>query len=110
MAAPSGDTHWAATLPTGWQLAIAWGQFTAGVAILAGFRCRIAAGLVVVLTAGQMLWWYGPGLFRLPLSTLEPVVIVLLMGLALLFLGAGGLAVGARPGGKSSGVRAAKKR
>src|SRR4051794_8199807 len=42
LAAPSGGTHWTATLPTGWQLAIAWGQFTAGVAILAGFRCRIA--------------------------------------------------------------------
>src|SRR5204862_541263 len=36
----SGGTHWTATLPAGWQLAIAWGPFTAGVAILAGLRCR----------------------------------------------------------------------
>jgi hypothetical protein len=51
-----------------------------------------------------MAWWYGWELFRLPLPKLEPVVVVVLMGLALLLLGAGELAVG-RGGG-----RGAKKR
>jgi uncharacterized membrane protein YphA (DoxX/SURF4 family) len=91
----AGGTRWTTTLPAGWQLTIAWSQFTAGAAILAGFRCREAAALVLVLTAGQMAWWYGWDLFHLPVASLGPVVVIVLMALALVFLGAGGLAVGA---------------
>ena len=71
----TGGTNWQPGMAVGWQLVIAWAEFTAGVFILVGFHCRPAA-----------------------------VVVVVLMGLALLLLGAGELAVG-RGGG-----RAAKKR
>jgi uncharacterized membrane protein YphA (DoxX/SURF4 family) len=103
----AGGTTWTPGLPVGWQAAIAWGEFAAGLAILVGFRCRSAAALVLAVTVGQMAWWYGWGMFRLPLRTLEPVAVVVLMGLSLLFLGAGELAVGA---GRTSPARAAKKR
>jgi uncharacterized membrane protein YphA (DoxX/SURF4 family) len=98
----AGGTAWAPGLPTGWQLMIAWAEFTAGVFILVGFHCRPAALVVLALTVGQMAWWYGWELFRLPLPKLEPVVVVLLMGLALLLVGAGELAVG---GGRGRGAK-----
>jgi uncharacterized membrane protein YphA (DoxX/SURF4 family) len=106
----SGGTAWASGLATPWQVLIAWGEFTAGVAVLAGFRCRLAAAAVLAVTAAQPAWWYGWRLFDLPLRTLEPVAVVLLMGLSLLFLGAGGLALDARGGGRPAAARAARKR
>jgi uncharacterized membrane protein YphA (DoxX/SURF4 family) len=99
----AGGTSWLPVLPVGWQIAIAWGEFSAGLAILAGFRCRLAAAVVLALTAGMLLWRHRPDLFALPLRVLEPTVIVLLMGLALLFLGAGELSVDGR-GAKGGGA------
>jgi uncharacterized membrane protein YphA (DoxX/SURF4 family) len=95
----AGGTTWYPSLPTGWQLLIAWGEFCAGVAILVGFRCRWAAAGVLALTSGTWIWFQGWNLLHLPLKTLEPVVMVLLTGLALLFFGAGELSVDARAGG-----------
>jgi uncharacterized membrane protein YphA (DoxX/SURF4 family) len=106
----AGGTAWAAGLPTHWQLLIAWGEFTAGVAILAGFRCRWAAAALLALTAGQLAWQHGWETFRLPLGTLEPVLMVLLTGLALLFLGGGSLVLGGTAGAASAGPRPARKR
>jgi uncharacterized membrane protein YphA (DoxX/SURF4 family) len=104
----AGGTAWAPGLGTAWQVALAWGEFTAGVAALARFRCRAAATVALACTGGQVLWTYGWELFRLPLKSLEPILIVLLMGLALLFLGAGDLAVDGRSRGGFA--RAGRKR
>jgi putative oxidoreductase len=106
----SGGTAWANGLPLLWQVLIAWAEFTGGVAILLGFRCRVAAAGVLAVTVGQVAWWHGWQLFNLPLRTLEPTVVVLLMGLSLLFLGAGQLALDARGGGRGGAARAGKKR
>jgi uncharacterized membrane protein YphA (DoxX/SURF4 family) len=95
----AGGTAWFPGLPVGWQVVIAWTEFAAGLAILVGFRCRWAATAVLVLTAGMLIWWHGLNIFRLPLRTLEPTILLLLMGLALLFLGAGELSIDARSGG-----------
>ena len=105
----AGGTAWAPGLATGWQVLIAWGEFTAGLAILVGFRCRIAATAILALTVGPLAWWQGWNLFHLPLRTLEPVATLLLAGLALLFLGAGELSLDARAFGKPAGGRATKK-
>jgi uncharacterized membrane protein YphA (DoxX/SURF4 family) len=106
----AGGTAWAPELPVGWQLFIAWGELAAGLAILFGFWCRLAAALAVALTAGTVVWWQGWHVFHLPLPRLEPVLLLLLMGLALLFLGAGGLSLDGRGGGKGLLSRAGKKR
>jgi uncharacterized membrane protein YphA (DoxX/SURF4 family) len=97
----AGGTSWYPSWPVGWQLLIAWGEFGSGLAILLGFRCRIAASVVLVLTVGTLAWSQGRNLFELPLRSLEPTLLLLLTGLALLFLGAGQLSVDARSGGKS---------
>lgn len=106
-----GGMAWAPSLGVGWQLAIAWGEFFAGLAILFGFRCRIAAGLVLLLTAGTWLWWHGYGLVQLPLATLESPFLLLFGAVSLLFLGAGELSVDARnSGGRSSAPRPARRK
>jgi len=97
----NGGTTWSPGLPTGWQLLIAWGEFAAGLAILAGFRCRLAAAIVLTLTVGMLAWWQGWKLFDLPLRSLEPTFFLLLTGLALLFLGGGEFSVDGRLGGGS---------
>ncbi|HZT80034.1 MAG TPA: DoxX family protein [Gemmataceae bacterium] len=106
----SGGTAWGPGLPTGWQAAIAWGEFAAGLAILVGFQCRLAAAVVLGITLGTLAWWQGWNLFHLPLTALEPILTVLLMGLALLFLGAGELSVDARLGGLGGAGRPARKK
>jgi uncharacterized membrane protein YphA (DoxX/SURF4 family) len=98
----AGGTAWSPGLAVGWQLLIAWGEFAAGLAILVGFRCRWAAAAVVALTAGTFVLWHGPRLTRTPLPTLEPAFVMLLVSLALLFLGAGELSVDGHGGGKAS--------
>jgi putative oxidoreductase len=95
----AGGTAWAPGLGVLWQVLLSWGEFTGGVAILFGFRCRIAAAVVIVCAIGQNIYFHGWSLLRQPPQALEPTLVVLLMGLALLFLGAGGLAVDARPAG-----------
>ena len=104
-----GGTAWYPALPVGWQVLIAWTEFAAGLAILVGFRCRWAVAAILVLTVGMLAWWYGFDIFRLPLRTLEPTVISLLMGLALLFLGAGELSIDARSAGGALGPREPKR-
>jgi uncharacterized membrane protein YphA (DoxX/SURF4 family) len=106
----SGGTAWQTGLPVGWQLVIAWGEFAAGLAILLGFRCRLAVTLVLAITAGNLAWWYGWGFFHLPLQSLEPTFMLLLMALALLFLGSGELGVDGRLGGGGGGAKAFKRK
>ena len=105
----AGGTAWYPSWPVGWQLLIAWGEFGAGLAVLLGFRCRAAAAIVLALTAGTLLGWQGWNALRLPLRTLEPTVILLLLGLGLLFVGAGGLSVDSRSGGGLTFGKSAKK-
>jgi uncharacterized membrane protein YphA (DoxX/SURF4 family) len=106
----TGGTAWYPGLSVGWQVAIAWGEFGAGLAILLGFRCRLAAALVLVLTAGMLVWWQGWNVFRLSIPALEPTLMLLLMGLSLLFLGAGELSLDGRGGGRSFAGRAVRKK
>jgi uncharacterized membrane protein YphA (DoxX/SURF4 family) len=104
----AGGTAWYPALPKGWQLLISWGEFCAGVAILLGFRCRWAAGIVLALTAGTLIWWQGWNVFRLPLPSMEPTVMFLLFTLTLIFLGAGEVSLDGR-GGKTVAGRSLKK-
>jgi uncharacterized membrane protein YphA (DoxX/SURF4 family) len=104
----AGGTHWDPGLALGWQLGIAWGEFVAGLAILLGFRCRVFAFVVLVLTTGTTGWWQGWNVLHLPISKLEPLLIVLLISLALLFLGAGELSLDGRSGGKGGSARLAR--
>lgn len=107
----NGGTSWNPGMTVPWQLLLAWGEFSAGVAILLGFRCRLATSTVLTITAGTIIWSQGWNVVRLPLRTLEPTVVFLLTGLALLFLGAGELALDARQGGKAGdGGGMAKKK
>ncbi len=103
-----GGTAWAPNLAVGWQLGIAWGEFAAGLCILLGFRCRSAAAVVLVMTAGTLVWWHSWHLLELPVLSLEPTFLMLLTGLSVLFLGAGELSVDARTGGR--GGRPARKK
>jgi len=98
----TGGLNWNPSLPVGWQFLIAWGEFGCGAAILLGFWCRSAAAVVVGLIIGNIAWQYGARVFSLPLRSLEPTVLLLLVGLALLFLGAGELSLDARAGGSGS--------
>jgi uncharacterized membrane protein YphA (DoxX/SURF4 family) len=97
----AGGTAWYPSWPVGWQVLIAWAEFGAGLAILLGFRCRIAATVVLFLTAGVLLWSEGWKVLHLPLRSLELTLLLFLTVMALLFLGAGELSVDAH-GGKSS--------
>lgn len=105
----NGGTSWQPGLPTSWQVVLAWGEFAAGLMILFGFHCRLAALSVLVISVGVPAWWQGPGVLRLPLHSLEPTFLLLLLSLGLLFLGAGGLSLDGRGGGASSGGKGHKK-
>ena len=102
----AGGTTWYPGMPTGWQLFIAWSEFAAGLAILLGFRCRLAAGLALAANAAALWWWQGWNLFRLPMRSLEQPLLLLLVAVALLFLGAGELSLDGRRGSGSSFRRA----
>jgi uncharacterized membrane protein YphA (DoxX/SURF4 family) len=107
----AGGTTWAPGVHVAWQVVLAWGEFAAGLAILLGFRCRLAALVVLVVTPLPWLWWQGWNVLQLPLRTLEPLLLIVLMGLALLFLGAGELSVDGRGGGtKAAPAKPAKKK
>ena len=106
----AGGTAWSPGLGVGWQLLIAWTEFGAGLAILAGLYCRLAALAMLAVTAGTWVWWQGWGLFTLPLATLEPFLVLVLAGLALLLLGAGELSLDGRGGGRGTGLRLNRKR
>jgi putative oxidoreductase len=89
----SGGTNWYPPLPAGWQLIIAWAEFSGGVAILLGFRCRLSTALVLVVTTGTLLWLQGWTLLRSPVRSLESPFMLLMVAIALLCLGAGEMSV-----------------
>jgi uncharacterized membrane protein YphA (DoxX/SURF4 family) len=97
----NGGTTWNSNLPLAWQLVVAWGEFAAGLAILLGFRCRLAAAGVLVLIGGLLIWSQGWRVWRLPIQSVEMTLLLLLSGLALLFVGAGELSLDRRAAGKS---------
>lgn len=105
----TGGTAWYPGWPVGWQLLIAWGEFAAGLAIVLGFHCRLAAALALGLTTTTLLRWHGWSIFHLPLWNLEPTLMLLLMGLALLFLGAGEFSIDQRTL-SPAGAKPAKKK
>jgi uncharacterized membrane protein YphA (DoxX/SURF4 family) len=98
----TGGLSWNPALPAGWQLVIAWGEFGAGVAILLGFWCRLAAALMVALIVGPWAHWQGWHLFHLPWHSLEPIALMVLAGLSLMFLGAGEVSLDRRGAGTAS--------
>ncbi len=104
----SGGTTWNPGWPVGWQLLVSWGEFCAGVAILVGFRCRLAAAVVLAITVGTLLWRQGWSVLQLPLNTLEPIIFLLLILLSLLFLGGGELSVDGR--GRGRGLASALRK
>jgi putative oxidoreductase len=109
----TGGLDWNRALPPGWQLAVAWGEFGSGVAILLGLYCRLAALAVLVLIVGNLAYFHGGRVFQLPLRSLEYTVLLLLVGLTLLLLGAGELSLDGRgAGGKTpaAGKGTGKKR
>jgi uncharacterized membrane protein YphA (DoxX/SURF4 family) len=105
----AGGTAWLPGLPVGWQFLIAWGEFSAGLAMLVGFHCRVAAAMVLSLMSGTLIWWQGWNVLHLPIHTLEPTILLSLVGLALLFLGAGELSLDGRLAGKKGAGKALKK-
>jgi uncharacterized membrane protein YphA (DoxX/SURF4 family) len=94
----NGGTTWSPNLSVGWQLLVAWGEFACGLAILLGFRCRLAAGFVLILIAGLFVATQGWHIWRLPIHSLETTSLLLFSGLALLCIGAGGLSLDQRGG------------
>jgi uncharacterized membrane protein YphA (DoxX/SURF4 family) len=105
----NGGMTWHLTMPTVWQLAVAWSEFAAGLAILIGFRCRWAATLALACLVFTQVWSQGWNTLHQSLRTLEPTYVLLLVAVSLLFLGAGELSVDGRSGGKSAGNGARKK-
>jgi uncharacterized membrane protein YphA (DoxX/SURF4 family) len=89
----AGGTHWYPGIPVGWQFAIAWTEFAAGIGILVGFRCRLCAAVIVVMTCGTVAWFQGWSIFHASLRIIEPTFLVFLTGLAVLFMGAGDLSI-----------------
>lgn len=106
----SGGSAWAPSLPAGWQFLIAWGEFVAGLALVFGCHCRLGAGLALVINIWSFLWWQGWSGLHLPLRSLEPFVLVVLIGLSVVFLGAGGLSLDARSGVRPTFAKAGKKK
>ena len=98
----NGGLTWHLTMPTTYQLAVAWGEFGSGLAILLGFRCRWAAATALSVLGFTQVWQHGWNVFAQPVRTLEPTLVLLLVGLALLFLGAGELSLDGRGSGTAS--------
>lgn len=107
--AANGGTSWAAGLPTGWQFLIAWGELMAGLALVFGFRCRLAALAALAVNAWSFIWWQGWNGIHLSLRLLEPYVLVTLVAVSVLLLGAGGLSVDGR-GGHAGGLSRTPKK
>jgi uncharacterized membrane protein YphA (DoxX/SURF4 family) len=97
----NGGTTWNPSLTVGWQLLVAWGEFASGLAILLGFRCRLAAGTVLFLLIGLLIWTQGWHVWRLPVQSLETTALLFLTGMALLFVGAGELSLDQRGAGRA---------
>jgi uncharacterized membrane protein YphA (DoxX/SURF4 family) len=106
----AGGTAWYPSWPTAWQLLSSWGEFAAGLAILVGFRCRMAAAVVLALNLGTLIGWQGWNVFHLPLRSLEWPLLLVLVGLSLLFLGGGELSLDRKFGTRLSDAKPLKKR
>ena len=106
----AGGTAWHGSLPLGWQLLIAWSEFGAGLALLAGFRCRLAATIALTVILGMLVWQEGWHVFRLAPQMLEPLLLLTLIGLALVFQGGGDLTLAGRSGGRSGAAKFLKKK
>jgi uncharacterized membrane protein YphA (DoxX/SURF4 family) len=87
--AANGGTAWMPGVPVGVQLLLSWGEFAAGVAILAGYRCRLAASIYLLLSVGLLVHVHGAHVVRLPLRTLEPLLLTTLLALGIASIGAG---------------------
>jgi uncharacterized membrane protein YphA (DoxX/SURF4 family) len=85
----NGGTNWYPSWPVGLQLLVAWGEFVAGLGVLAGFKCRFFAAVLLALNLGTLVYWQGWRVLRLPVQTLELSFLLSLMSLALVFIGAG---------------------
>jgi uncharacterized membrane protein YphA (DoxX/SURF4 family) len=96
----NGGTNWAPDLNVLWQLTIAWGEFSAGMAILVGLYCRWAAAAALLLSVGTLIWFQGARLLSQPIASLESRFLVVLCSVALLCLGGGAWAVSAPSGGR----------
>jgi putative oxidoreductase len=101
----NGGAAWTPELGTGWQLAIAWGEFGAGLAIIVGLYSRWAAGVILLVSVGTLAWFQGTKLFSQSLASLEPRFLVILCSLALVCLGGGSWAVSPSAGGKGAKKR-----
>jgi uncharacterized membrane protein YphA (DoxX/SURF4 family) len=106
----NGGMTWHLTMPVVWQLAIAWAEFAAGLAILLGFRCRWAAAVALTALIATQAWSLGWGILQQPLRSLEPTGVLVLVAVSLLFLGAGELSIDGRAGGSRSSGSAARKK
>jgi uncharacterized membrane protein YphA (DoxX/SURF4 family) len=106
----AGGTAWYPSWPTGWQVLCAWGEFAAGLAIVVGLRCRLAAATVLLLLAGTLFGWQGWNVLHLPLRSLEWTLLLMMVGLALLFVGAGEWSLDGRVGTKLGASKALKKK
>ena len=101
----NGGTAWAPELNSGWQLAIAWGEFGAGLAVIVGLYSRWAAGVILLVSVGTLAWFQGTKLFSQSIASLEPRFLVILCALALVCLGGGSWAVSAPAGSKTAKKR-----
>jgi uncharacterized membrane protein YphA (DoxX/SURF4 family) len=104
-----GGTNWHPGLPTGWQLLIAWAEFVSGLAVLVGFRCRISATVVIGVTVGFLVWLQGWSLFHLPVHTLEPTFMLIMIAVALMCMGAGEFSLDEKGSGLAT-ARVTKRR
>jgi uncharacterized membrane protein YphA (DoxX/SURF4 family) len=104
----SGGTAWNTGLPVGWQLLIAWGEFGAGLALLVGLRCRLAAAAALAVIAGLVVWQEGWNVFHLSPKILEPVLLLILIGLALVFQGGGDLTLAGRSASRGGAAKLLK--
>jgi uncharacterized membrane protein YphA (DoxX/SURF4 family) len=105
-----GGTAWQPALPVGWQLLIAWAEFGAGLALLVGLRCRLAAAVALSVVIGMLVWQEGWNVFHLGPRVLEPVLLLVLVGLALVFQGGGELTLAGASGGSGGVARFLKKK
>jgi putative oxidoreductase len=106
----NGGMNWYPGLAVGWQLAIAWGEFAAGLAMLLGFHCRAAAAAAMSITVGLLLWWHGWNVAHMPMRSMEPTLMLLMAGLTLVFLGAGQLSLDGRGAVSAPASRAPRKK
>jgi putative oxidoreductase len=106
----NGGMSWYPGLAVGWQLAIAWGEFAAGLAMLLGFHCRAAAAVAMSITVGWLLCWHGWNVTHMPMRNLEPTLMLVMAGLTLVFLGAGQLSIDGRGAASTPTARAPRKK